>query len=140
MNFRFVQFAQIFLLLISLAACQNNIPLERGRVISPSGQVDAVLVEWVTGAMGEFSFGIVLVDHGEKLPDEVHPSLVISSLEIANLHWISGKLLEVQYADTAQIYSFHNRWYSSTNLADTPPQPFEIFLKRQSLLAMDKPK
>jgi hypothetical protein len=118
---------------MALSACQAGAeaPIERGRLVSPNGEFDAVLAEWPTNATVGFVFGVAFVIHGQVLPAKMDSTVVSSSLSVNGLRWVDDKTFEVQYPTGAQIYSFQNRWYPPDALKGVTNRHIEIILNRR---------
>ncbi len=120
----------IYAILVMLCGCQPSPPIERGRIASPNGVYDAIVVEFLSNALGESGFGIVILEHDKKIPEKIYPSLVNTYLSAKNVHWLSNSNLEVGYKAGTTIYSFNNMWSTVAEPVQVTPQ-IELILKRQ---------
>ena len=118
-------------ILILLCGCQSAPPVERGRVVSPNGVYDAIVVEFLSNALGESGFGIVILEHDKKIPEKIYPRLVNTYLSVENVHWLNNNLLEVGYKAGTTIYSFNNMWSTAASEPGGTTLQIEIILKRQ---------
>ena len=114
-----------------ICGCEQAPPVEKGRVASPDGRFDAIVVEFPSGALGNSGFGIVILEHNTKIPEKNYPSLVNTYLSVEKVHWLSNSLLEVGYEAGTTIYSFNNMWSKVAEPGQVTPQ-IELILKRQS--------
>jgi|GEM_PF-3728940 len=114
----------------TVACAERAQPIERGRLASPDGRVDAVLVEWPSNALSDPAFGMVLVAHSESLPATIQTQVSCPSLSLAGMRWLDALTIQVQYPKGATIYSFHNHW-NAPPAAGEDLHEIEVLLVRQ---------
>jgi len=118
-----------------LIACSKPQPQEVQRFPSPSGEWDAVLVEWPTSALDGFLTGVVLLSRGEKISAKSRGSITGEAIDPTGIHWTGERELSVKYAAGSQLYTFENRWYAPTAYTGKDATFVEIVAVRQSLAA-----
>jgi len=96
-----------------------------GRIISPSGNVDAVLVKWPGSALGGGGLSVAVIRHGR--PSDTDMSFVVtgSDLSLSNLTWTDSRTLEISYPRHCELLNFSNRTYPLLE-PDKDPKASEI--------------
>lgn len=128
---RFVWSALGVLVCWLVVACDNGAaPIERTRATSPTGDLDAVFLEWPGGATVGFVYGLAVVHRGAAaVPDQV--LLKGSSLIADSMRWEDAGTVSIQYSRGGEIYSFRSRWFPQNTLAGRTQRFVDIQISRR---------
>lgn len=121
-----IRLATVAVSAVLFTACSPSAPVELARVASPTGEFDALFVEYPTNATVGFIYGVAIVRKGGALKDPA--PLTGSSLEKGTLRWEDPKTVVIEYDRAGWIYSFVSRWYPPDVVAGAPPRSIEIVL------------
>lgn len=99
-----------------ISACGLVFPVERverSRVASPDGRVEAVVVRTNAGATTSYGYNVYIVPAGGK-PEEKRELLNADGLSEGELRvaWTAPRVLQISVGD-ARIYHYKNFWMSA---------------------------
>jgi len=112
----------------SLAACSMD-RSETARVVSPSGQISAILTsDFGGGAAGVAIYSLYLTEG--KAAELKHPNFVANNCTGLTVAWLAPKILQLNYPQDCAIKKFVNFWYSRQDSNSARPTRIEIVLAK----------